>query len=309
MLIDTNYIEKKFKVKLSEEIILYIKKLNLKYKYLSSSEKEKYILDLLNYISDKNIIPSGPKRKNVWESGWEQNYDEFRNKINLNSLIPYYFRKKDQILRLDEKLIKVFDPLFEYKFMTIIHKVMAQYFLADVKNIYEFGAGSCHNTLGLAMNLKNKNFYVTDWVRPTIKICSLIEKNKERLNVGTNTFKSYLFNYFDPDNNFNLAENSAIFTFASLEQLGDNYQKILKFFLNSNCKFIINMEPFTELHNTNNLVGSIGHAYSVKRNYLNGYYNSLKKLEKDEKIKIVRKIKLLGSKYHDSRNFIVWKKV
>ena len=105
-------------------------------------------------------MPSGPIRKNAWVEGWQQNLDEsIADGINHKTLLPHYYRQGKTVMRYMGEFILPEDDFFEAKFLTIIRKILAHYFLTEHKNIYEFGAGPCHNILYFAHEVQEKNFY------------------------------------------------------------------------------------------------------------------------------------------------------
>ena len=71
---------KDFKNFIKSEPSQFLKKKikNLNYKNLSHGEEKKYILQIIKTISEKKIQRSGKSYKEKWNSGWGQNYKEFK---------------------------------------------------------------------------------------------------------------------------------------------------------------------------------------------------------------------------------------
>tara|TARA_Y100000590_G_scaffold120397_1_gene137839 strand:- start:882 stop:1823 length:942 start_codon:yes stop_codon:yes gene_type:complete len=307
MLINKEIIESLFSLNLSEDITELIDSLELGYKYLDLADRDDHILKCIQHISEE-FIPSGELRKPIWQKGWDENYTAFINgDLDTNDLLPHYYRRGKSIMRLQGKYIFPNDDYFEAKFLSIIQAILAENFLDKYQNIYELGAGPCHNVISFAKKLKNKNFYVTDWVDPTIKIIKHIEQNKKALGFNSHSFDGRIFNYFNIDKQFIIEEGSVVITWGSMEQIGTQYEELLKFFLSQPNVDFIHIEPTLELY-SNNLFDQLALQYSIKRNYLNGYFTELFKLESENKINITYKKRIIGSAYHDGWSIVCWGK-
>ena len=302
-------IETCFDLKLPDFIKQHVHNLNLRYRILTCSERKLH-LEANSIFLGKKSAPSGPKRKNAWVEGWQQNLDEsIADGINHTTLLPHYYRQGKTVMRYMGEFILPEDDFFEAKFLTIIRKILAHYFLTEHKNIYEFGAGPCHNILYFAHEVQEKNFYITDWVEPTIKIAHSIEKQKSDLNLSNHNFSARLFDFFNPDTNFKLQDDSLVLTFGSMEQIGTNFTAVLDYFMSQKTQHFIHVEPFLELYDMNNEFDQLAYSYGKKRNYLDGYLSALKNLELEGLIKIEYQKRTIGRWYHDSHTIVKWKKV
>jgi len=307
--VTVSQIEKCFDLEIPDFIEEHIHNLNLRYRKLTDKEQETHIESYWKFLNAE-VVPSGPGRKNVWQTGWQQNLDELRIKgINDATLLPHYYRQGKTVMRYMGEFILPEDGLFESKFLTILRKLIAYYFLNEHKNIYEFGSGSCHNILAFAQELENKNFYMTDWVYPTIEITESIERQKRFLGISSHNFKSQLFDFFKPDINFRLKSDSLVLTFGSMEQIGIEFSNLLDYFLNQKTQHFLHIEPFVELYDRAFEFDELAYLYSKKRNYLNGYLSALKNLEQDGLITIEYQKRIIGSGYHDAHTIVKWKKL
>ena len=160
----------------------------------------------------------------------------------------------------------------------------------------------------LAENSLEKNFYATDWVESSQEIMGHINSQKRKLGFGSHAFCAKKFDFFKPDHSFEIQPGSVAMTFGGLEQLGSNFQEVLKYFLLQNDVKFVHFEPFVELYDRTNLFGELGYRYASERNYLSGYYNALKALEAEGKITVSREVCLLGSAFHDGWIHIDWHK-
>ena len=77
----------KIRVKMLEEIFSdnfdvglksFIRKSNLKYRFLKKHEIEDHQIEI-DKVLTSNLTPSGPKRKKIWDLGWQDIMKSFKN--------------------------------------------------------------------------------------------------------------------------------------------------------------------------------------------------------------------------------------
>ena len=297
---------KDFKNFIKSEPSQFLKKKikNLNYKNLSQIEEKKYILQIIKTISEKKIQKSGKSYKEKWNSGWGQNYKEFKKTKKLSSLIPKYFFKS-KISRIDNNLIRVNSKNFDYKVLDLITSYIFEKYLNKEENVIEFGCGTGHNIINLRKVNKTANIYGLDWSHYSQKILKILSKKDPNI-------KGFFFDYFKPSlakkETIKIKNNFSCFTVASLEQIGGDFKKFIKFIKEENPKIIINIEPISELLSDDKLLDYLSIKYSEKRNYLKGYHKYLKELERKKEIKIIEEKKShFGSFYINGYSIIVWK--
>ena len=109
-----------------------------------------------------------------------------------------------------------------------------------------------------------------DWSESTTKIAERLKDNHHMKNI-----KSFKFDFFNPawDNIHEFPEEnqSIVFSFASLEQIGSDFKKLYNF-INEKIKplYVVHLEPIGELLPDNDLLSLLSKKYFLKRNYLNG---------------------------------------
>jgi len=308
-IIKSKDIETMFEGEISNEAKSLVTNLNLRYRLLSKDEITLHKRKYLDFF-DKEIIPSSPKRQKVWEKGWGQNLSDVLNKgLSSKTLLPYYYRNGVSVMRYKGKFILPEDENFETKFLSIIQLVLSTKYFKNYDNIYELGSGPCHNTFEFALRTKNKNFFTTDWVKSSLEIATIIEKNKKEFGLETHTFTSNFFNLFEPNEEYKLRANSILLTFGSMEQLGENIQGLVDYFLKQECNNFIHLEPIMELYNRDTEIDNLAFQYAEKRNYLVGFLPKLLELEKKGIVKVDCCNKMLGSGFHDGWTFLRWEKL
>jgi len=78
---------------LDEKVKKNISDFNLTYRELTSSERDNYILNVIDVLESNNITMSGEHRILDWENGWGENLLELRQTKKLETLIPKYHCK------------------------------------------------------------------------------------------------------------------------------------------------------------------------------------------------------------------------
>lgn len=288
----------------------YISNFDFNYRKLTSKETRKIIIDTRFLISE-TFSKSEPKRKFNWCQLWNSLQDDFiKSDGNLKKLTPPWFKKIKPILRYQNHYISPNDSDFELYFINVLQKVYAENFLLDFDHIYEFGSGSGFQILSIAKHLPRKHFYGVDWSDAIINIMAFVDKTKGGdVDLKDSTFWGGQFDFFNPDLTFILNDNAAVITFCALEQMGSDFKELLKYFLMQKNVTFIHLEPSEEFYNGKTDFMKIASEYSIHRNYLNGYYSELKKLDNEGVISLAPVLKLLGSRFHDGWNLFSWKKI
>ena len=116
------------------------------------------------------------------------------------------------------------------------------------------------------------------------------------------------FDFFYPDRNLKIKENSAVFTRAALEQVGPDFEPFLYFLLEQSPSICVHSEPILEFYDPENPVDQLAIKYHVRRNYLKGFFGHLLLLRDRGKIEFVKTQRVLfGSLLLEPYSYIVWK--
>jgi hypothetical protein len=277
-----------------------INEFNLEYRELSAEERDAYILHVINVLTS-DITKSGEHRINEWENGWDENLINFKNSKNIEDLIPKY-HGKNRIVRWMQQPVMPITENFDYKIHISIIDAVLRHYLNNIKNVFEFGCGPAYHLIRLNEYNNNFNLHGSDW---TVSSQNIINQINDALNTN---IKPFNFNFFKPDYNVEIPENSAIYTVAALEQIGENFKDFVDFLLEKKPEICIHFEPIDELLDENNLIDSLSIKYFRKRNYLNGFLPYLEELEKQGKIEILNKQRIFsGSYFIEGHSLIVWK--
>lgn len=274
--------------------------LDLKFTTLNNLEFESAILQVLKVLEGE-LSKAGPHRKTDWENGWGENLRKFSESGEDHATLPGYF-EKSRIIRWEQKWIKPNDPNLEQKLLAVLVDSLVLKFSDTPNPIYEFGCGTGHHLFRLRKLFPSKKLVGLDWATSSQELISNYAKSKNDSQLfGQN------FDFFSPDYEIQIDKDSLFLTVASLEQTYDNYVKFVDFILQAKPKIVINIEPMGEFLDSENLLDNLSLKYFAKRNYLTGYFDYLKSLEKKGEIIIHdARRSFLGSFFIDGYSIVVW---
>ena len=180
-------------------------------------------------------------------------------------------------------------------------RVFADYLIKH-KNIYEFGCGTGHNLLFLRKINPDCTLVGLDWAKSSQETLSLLSRTlmDEKI-YGKN------FDYFSPDFDFKLKPSAAVFTIASLEQIGDRHGLFIDYLMENKPEIVVHVEPFRDLLDEQNPVDLASIKYMKQRNYIDGYCEAIFKLQRNNEAQVhLFERTFIGSKYVDGYTILVW---
>jgi hypothetical protein len=286
--------------KLSETLKKTITDFDLTYRELSKNERDNYFLHVFEVLTS-DITKSGEHRINEWETGWAENLNSFKLTNNPEKLTPKY-HGKNRIVRWNGDVVMPITDNFDYKIHICFVDAILEKYLKNIENVFEFGCGPSYHLTRLYNKNKNLNLTGLDWATSSQKIISEINIFLNSSITGIN------FNFFKPNFDINIPKNSAIYTVAALEQVGENFKDYVDFLINKSPDICIHMEPIDELLDKDNLIDNLSIKYFRKRNYLSKFLPYLENLEKLGKIEIIKKQRIFsGSYFIEGHSLIVWR--
>ena len=302
--IGENYIKEKFSLSDKEYKEIFPQKNSLlEYEVLYKDDRDKVIKSVLEKIDTKDLRVSGENNNEVWEKGWSEILESVKNNFSPEKIMPQYFDHHN-IMRLDGHYIKAISENFVYKYDQIIRKVILKKYVGSNNKLVELGCGTGSGTLLAALNLNN-NIRITasDWATASLPIVKEISKYTNR------KIEAVKFNMLDLSgwNKLLIDKDTTVISFHALEQLGDNYKKLLSKLCETKSK-CVHLEPIYEFYDENNLFDMLAKNYHKKRNYLGKYITDIKKLEKENKAEILKEQRIgFGDRYHEAYSLVVWK--
>jgi hypothetical protein len=252
-------------------------------------------------LSD-HVVYAGKHRLEHWEEGWGQNFSQLNDKTEIKSITPHYFGKYD-VVRINQRFIKPLKKNFEQNSLSVIQDWLFDKYLKKSENIYEFGCGTGHNLFRARAVNRRADIWGLDWAASSQKIIrKLAHEGFDK------KLFAKRFNFFNPDKNFKLGKNSAVYTVAALEQTGEDYKKFIDYLLKNKPKICFHIEPIGELLDKNNLMDFLSIRYFERRKYLSGFLNYLEELQGRKKIKIIKAQRsYIGSLFIEGYSVIAWR--
>jgi len=285
------------------ECVEIINKHDFRYTCCSKIERDRIILNFVKKMDNKIYSLSGKYQEERWEKGWGENLKNFvENDFDTKFLIPKYNKQSSYIV-LKGDYVKPVDLNFEINFIELIRAFVFYRYLKDQNSIHEFGCGSAYNLVAFSEIDPDKQYYGYDWVQQSISIIDAVRKH-----LGHNVHGS-IFNMFDPNRDLQINGGVAL-TIGALEQLGSDHHKFIDFLLDKPFSRYVHLNSISELYDSDNsLVDYLIRRFEKSRNYCNGFFGRLRKLEKDGVINILKMQKVsCGSKYGDVYSITVWEK-
>lgn len=274
------------------------------YSYIDGEQRDQLIIKILEKIKEDNQVIGEPKRKDVWQNGWQENLNDFIDSgYDLKALVPKYVRP-NQPIRFMQKYILPHAPEFELQFFDVYRQWLFKTYFNDVDNCYEFGCGTGFNLVALAKLFPKMELYGLDFVKSSYDLVNEIAKAYS-LNL-----KGCLFNMIEPDDHLRIKSNSGVFTIGSIEQLRGKFHDFIEYLIHNRPNVVVFTEPVVELYDIEKLEDYLAYRFQEKRGYTRDLLPYLQKLEGQNRIKI-EKIRRLyfGSLFMEGYNLIAWRPV
>lgn len=275
---------------------------DFRYCVLKDEERDRLVLDILRKIeTDKQVIGE-EERQDVWEKGWDENLQDFiKSSFDLSKLVPRFIRP-DSIVRFNRDYIKPTNPKFELDYYSVFRLWLFRKYLSDIQTIYEFGCGTAFNLVALAQLYPDKVLHGLDFVSAPLELINKIAR------VYSWNMTGHLFDMRSPDEKLEIANNSAVVTIGTIEQLAGDFEAFLQFLLKRSPALCIHVEPTIELYDEDSLVDYLAVKFHRKRGYTQGFLPRLQQLQNQGKIEILKVKRLFfGSLFMEGYSLIIWK--
>lgn len=277
-----------------------IQRRDLRYREISDAERDAAIIASVNALT-ANLVVTGRHRSPDWERGWQENLNAFNESKDIAAITPRYFSKLP-LLRWNQRWILPSAKTMEYDMLgSLLDWVFDQY-LAGHDSICEFGCGTGHNLLRVRERYPDAALWGLDWATSSQELISQVAAAR-----SDSRLRAARFDYFNPDHSFTLGSNAAVFTVASLEQIGAEFQPFVNYLLEKRPRLVVHVEPIEELLDPENLLDALSIRYFHKRKYLSGYLDHLRQLEANGSIRILKAARsYVGSFFIDGYSVLVW---
>ena len=287
---------------LSTQCLKAIAESDFSYRHFTRIERDAVILEVLRKIKHDTQVIAAPERKGVWECGWAENLEMFKQSgFDPRSLVPKFLRE-NQPIRFNGDYILPANARFEYDYMTVFRLWLFPKYFARTDCVYEFGCGTGLNLVMLANLWPARTYYGLDFVPSAVDLVN---------SIGRHTpwdIRGRLFDMMQPDADFQLEKNAGVLTFGALEQLASRYEAFIQYLLRQKPAVVIHVEPTIELYDENVLFDHLAIEFHRKRGYSERLLPYLQNLEKRGALEML-KIKRLnfGSLFMEGYTCMVWK--
>jgi SAM-dependent methyltransferase len=275
----------------------------LRYRRLTSVERDNVILRVLKDMDGEALAKSGASRHSAWERGWAEILEAVETHgLSYEILKPQYFRHG--IMRFCGDYIGVEGESFEFLFCHLLKLALYREFLAENDKVVELGCGTGANIYLMLRLFPEIDAIGCDWAEPAQRIVARIA---EALGARARGVNLDLFTLEGVEAIGDL-EDAVVLTIHALEQLGTDFQPVLDLLLNGKPRLCIHVEPIEDFYDRKNLFDYLGCRYHTQRAHLSGFWPALARLEQEERIEILHARRIpLGNVYHEPYSVIVWR--
>lgn len=278
-----------------------INRYDFSYTDLTPEEREGWMKKIADTLAAEWIVYAGEHRLDQWESGWGENLTSFKANKDFASLLPRYFGKYN-VVRWRQDYVKPLSKDFEYHTLAAIEHWLFEKHLKDLPALYEFGAGTGHNLFLAREANPTAKLFGMDWATSSQELIKLVVEAGMLSNV-----EARRFDFFNPDSSLVFEPNAGVYTVAALEQVGDRFKPFIEYLIKNNPKVCVHMEPIAEVLDPTNEMDRLSIAYFKKRNYLNGFLDHLRALEKEGRITLHQvQRSYVGSLFIEGYSVVVW---
>ena len=205
-------------------------------------------------------------------------------------------------VRLWQNFIQPYDPNFEYNWVRIYQRWIYETYLSEVPTIVEFGCGSGINLIEYGRLHPEKKYVGLDWATASVDIVNTLAEK-----YGWD-MKGRVFDFFNPDESFEIEEGSGVITVGGLEQTGRNYEDFLQYLLRQSPAVCFHGEPVVEWYDDDSLFDYTAIRFHKTRNYWQGFHDRLRELESQGKVEILKEQRgRFGNTYIEGYSHTVWR--
>jgi len=300
-------LEEAFGDKLSERVSGKIEKYALEYRELTEEERDERLLIITRMLLNPDLGKSSEHRADEWEEGWSENLKDLEAGVDPSeALIPRYMSAKKGSIkdtaRLNGRLIRPVTDNFEHAMLKILLEWIFEKYMKDAPSVYEFGSGTNQHLLQLREINPDARLYGLDWAEASQKIIDNLVHKKVLENV-----EGHHFDFFKPDESFEIDPEGIIYTVAALEQVGENHDKLVDYLIEKKPKLCVHLEPVAELLDETKLIDYLAVEYMERRNYLKNFLTRLRKLGEGGKITIHEARRTnVGFLFMEGYSLVVW---
>jgi SAM-dependent methyltransferase len=281
---------------------------------LTSTEKEKVVLDCIKAIHEKDLKVAGAHRKPDWEEGWAQNELMFDPSKAGRELAKPRYHGKYPYVRWKGDFYRAVSEDYEHNMLAVIEDYVFDKYFRDNTSVYEFGCGTGHNLFRVRDVNPHAELFGLDWATSAVRFINLQAAAGAYGFYGIDPTQpkaqGLAWDFFNPDWDYELFSRCGVYTVAALEQTGHRFHAWLDYILTQKPAVVAHIEPIGEVLDPTVLNDYLSLEYFKKRGYLSGYLDYLRQLEHAGKLQIHEVTRTtIGSFYIEGYTVIVWSPV
>lgn len=275
---------------------------SMPFREATPAEVEELKQEVRGFIENDSVVKAGPKRRDVWNAGWQENLDALVSGNDISESVKPRYLRENHWYRMDGSLTWFENPYAEYEVLSAIRTPLFSRYFADCDEVVEIGCGSGQNLHHLAKLFPEKRFYGYDWVESSARLIDELGRKTGR------SISGCVFDMENPDFGIQLPARTGILTFHAFEQLGDRFGPMLEFLLEKRPSIVVQVEPIEENYDLANPLDKLALEYHYHRGYLSGYLTALKELERKGRIEIDNAFRVpFGSRFHEANGVVAWR--
>ncbi|MHC1699667.1 MAG: class I SAM-dependent methyltransferase [Humidesulfovibrio sp.] len=269
---------------------------------MAREERDGWLRKIVATLLEAQLSRAGERRLGDWENGWQENLDRFLAEPCASSLVPGYFGKY-AALRLNGELVAPASAGCEHDMLAALQDWLFDAWLAKAPAVYEFGCGTGHNLSRVRRANPEARLYGCDWAGSSNRLVEAIGQSGLLGRVAARRF-----NIFEPDAALRLEPGAAVYTVASLEQVGEGFRPFLDYLEDNRPSVCVHIEPVAELLDPKRLLDYLSIRYFEKRGYLSGFLDELRRREALGRVEILKAQRTnVGSLFIEGYSTVVWR--
>ena len=270
---------------------------------LRGADRDQAILSVLQELQLDSLQPSGGHRLPAWERGWGEILEQIEKRgLTYDNLRPQYFRH--DTMRLKKDYVAVEGRRFEFAACHAIKAILYANLIQDGDQIVDLGTGTASNVFLLLKMFERSEVIGCDWAKQSNSLTDRVGHHFGGRARGVRLDMLSLEG-LDRVGEF---EGSVVLSVHAFEQLGDAFDPILAAIVAGRPRLVVQIEPILQNYEAESLIDYLAIRYHEKRNYLNGYLPALRALQDEDRVDILKSIRLpVGNMFHEPYGVLVWR--
>ncbi len=262
-----------------------------------------WVADAKNFILNPKSVALSAGRETAWNNGWALCLQEACDSSSLESFYPHYIRNASDTFLVNCVPSKFMADSPELLMAELsADNIIAMASKLGAEYIVEIGCGTGWRLELLRRRGWNGGLLGGDFTDSSEKCITMINEIVDA---------KIEFKKFDmlENNNLSLPNNTLIYTYGALEQIGSKWNNFFKFCNENKSKLsgCMHFEPFSSLYQLTNYFDRYSLAIHKAKNYLDGYLEALIQEYCTGKVDLSVARLPLGARLLETANYVGWR--